>query len=258
VLDWLRRRLVRAGAPAPELADADWDLIRGELRLLDAWDPTDLGRLRTQTARFLSARDFSTTHGLELTSRMRLLVAAQACLPLARLPFDLLGHWHEVILYPGQFRVQRSHHDSDTDVVTEWDDELAGESWQQGPVILSWADVEADLREPFEGFNVVIHEIAHKIDMADGESDGIPPFADIAMRRRWRTVMQAGFDALTDALERGEETALDPYAAESPDEFFAVACEYYFSAPDVLAEHHPDVHAEFARYFGPVPAPRIG
>jgi hypothetical protein len=255
MLDWLRRRLVFAGAQAPALADDDWALIRTELRLLDAWAEDDLARLRAQVARFIDTRAFSTTHGLELTPRMRLLVAAQACLPLVRLPFEALGHWHEVILYPGQFRVQRSHHDSDTDVVTEWDDELAGEAWPQGPVILSWADVEADLAAPFEGFNVVIHEIAHKIDMADGDGDGIPPFADVAARRRWRTTMQRCFDELSEALDRGEETVLDPYAAESPDEFFAVCSEYYFSAPDLLAGHYPEVHAEFARYFGPVPMP---
>ncbi|MFN7552391.1 MAG: zinc-dependent peptidase [Pseudomonadota bacterium] len=252
MLDWLRRRVARAPTP---VADAAWSDALSSLRLLDGRTEDDLARLRVQVARFLDQRSFSTTHGLELTDRMRLLVAAQACLPLVHLPFEALGHWHEVILYPGQFRVRRSHHDSDTEVVSEWDDELAGEAWSQGPVILSWADIEADLAAPFEGFNVVVHEIAHKIDMADGDSDGIPPFADVAARRRWRSTMQRCFDTLSEAVDRGEETVLDPYAAESPDEFFAVCAEYYFSAPDVLAEHHPEVHAEFARYFGPVPMP---
>lgn len=249
---WLRRRV--AGAPTA-IPDPDWQQAIAAVRLLDRRSAHDLDRLRQQVARFLDQRGFSTTHGLELTAQMRLVVAIQACLPLVHLPFDALGHWHEVILYPGQFRVRRSHHDSDTEVVSEWDDELAGEAWSQGPIILSWADIEADLREPHEGFNVVIHEIAHKIDMADGESDGIPPFADIAARRQWRLAMQASYDALCAALDAGEETVLDPYAAESPDEFFAVCSEYYFSAPDVLAEHHPEVHAEFARYFGAVPMP---
>ena len=57
------------------------------------------------------------------------------------------------------------------------------------------------------------------------------------------------------AVEAGRETVLDPYAAEAADEFHAVVSEYYFTAPDVLAEHHPEVHAAFARYYGAVPPP---
>jgi MtfA peptidase len=200
-------------APEP-VADADWRATVAELRLLDARAPAELALLRRRVEWFLGRFRFSGAHGLEVTSRMRLLVATQACLPMLHLPDDHLGHWHELILYPGQFRVRRSHHDSDTEVVSEWDDELAGEAWSQGPVILSWADVEQDLAEPFEGYNVVIHEIAHKIDMADGYSDGVPPLP-AAQRGEWLRVMQGAFDALAAAVEAGRETVLDPYAAEA-------------------------------------------
>jgi MtfA peptidase len=240
-------------APEP-VDDAGWSAAVAELRLLDARAPAELALLRRRVEWFLGRFRFSGAHGLEVTSRMRLLVATQACLPMLYLPDDHLGHWHELILYPGQFRVRRSHHDSDTEVVSEWDDELAGEAWSQGPVILSWADVEQDLAEPFEGYNVVIHEIAHKIDMADGYSDGVPPLP-AAQRGEWLRVMQGAFDALAAAVDAGRETVLDPYAAEAADEFHAVVSEYYFTAPDVLAEHHPEVHAAFARYYGAVPPP---
>lgn len=248
--NWFRRLRSRPEAIDP----ASWDAAVAELRLLDARTPEALEALRERAAWFLGRFRFSGAHGLEVTPRMRLLVAAQACLPMLRLPNGHLGHWHELILYPGQFRVRRSHHDSDSEVVTEWDDELAGEAWSQGPVILSWADIEQDMAEPFEGFNVVIHEIAHKIDMSDGYSDGVPPLPS-AQRRDWLRVMQGAFDAHAAAVEAGHDTVLDPYAAESPDEFHAVVSEYYFTAPDVLAEHHPEVHAEFARYYGEVPPP---
>ena len=247
---WFRRL---RSAPEP-VDDAAWRATVAAMRLLDARAPAELAALRQRVEWFLGRFRFSGTHGLEVTPRMRLLVAAQACLPMLHLPDDHLGHWHELILYPGQFRVRRSHHDSDTEVVSEWDDELAGEAWSQGPVILSWADIEQDLAEPFEGFNVVIHEIAHKIDMADGYSDGVPPLP-AAQRGEWLRVMQGAFDALAAAVEAGRETVLDPYAAEAADEFHAVVSEYYFTAPDVLAEHHPEVHAAFARYYGAVPPP---
>jgi Mlc titration factor MtfA (ptsG expression regulator) len=242
-------------ARPPGIPDDAWAIARAELRLLDGRSDAQLARIRAQTARFLASRAVTGVRGLEVDDRKRVLVAALAAIPLAQLPFAWLGHWHEVVLYPGQFRVQRTHHDSDTDVVTEWDDELAGEAWSHGPLILSWADIEQDLKEPWEGFNVVIHEIAHKIDMADGDSDGIPPLPDIARRREWKRVMTAAYAALCAEVDAERETALDAYAAESEDEFFAVCTEYYFSAPDVLAEHYPDVHAEFAKFYGPVPLP---
>lgn len=252
--NWLRALRGKPRARAL-IADADWDAARCVVRLLEGRGSEELAALRELVAWFLGRFAFSGTHDLVVTTHMRLVVAIQACLPLLHLPRAWLGHWHEVILYPGQFRVRRHAHEDDSEVVTEWDDELAGESWSHGPVILSWADVEQDLADPFEGFNVVIHEIAHKIDMADGESDGMPPLRDAARRREWRATMQAAYDALAAQVERDEETVIDAYAAESPDEFFAVATEYYFSAPDVLAQHYAGVHAQFAQLYGPVPMP---
>ena len=243
---WLRRWR-RDPAPIP---DALWQAVISELRLLDTRDDAQRTRLRSLVARFLARKAFTGARGLDVTDRMRLLVATQACLPLLNLDFAWLGGWHEVILYPGQFRVRRHDHDEDTAVVTEWDDELAGESWSHGPLVLSWRDVEEDLADPHSGCNVVMHEIAHKLDMADGESDGVPPIRELQRRREWKRVMTAAYEALVVEVEAGRETPMDPYAAEAPDEYFAVATEYYFSAPGVLREHYPQVHAQLAAFYG--------
>lgn len=247
MLGWLRR-LTSAPVSMP---DTLWDIARRELRLLDSLDSAALAELRAHAARFLAERSFSTTHGLELTDRMRVLIATQACLPVLHRPHEWLGHWHEVILYPGQFRVRRTHHDSDTDVVTEFDDELAGESWEQGPVILSWADVEADLAAPFEGFNVVIHEIVHKLDGADGALDGLLPVPGVDARRAFRRTMEAEYERLVSLVDADEETLIDPYAAECPEEFLAVTSEYHFSAPDLLEQHSPELARALSVAYGP-------
>jgi hypothetical protein len=249
MLSWLNPFRARVR----RIDDALWREAVAATRLLEGRSTAELVLLRAHVERFLARIAITPVQGLELDDRQRVLIALQACVPLIHLSFEHLGHWHELVVYPGQFRVRRHHHDDDTSVVTEWDDELAGESWSHGPIIVSWADVQQDLAEPFEGFNVLIHEIAHKIDMADGESDGIPPLRGLERRRRWKTVMTRAYEAHLAAVEADMETAIDPYAAESPDEFFAVACEYYFSAPAMLAEHWPEVHAELASYFGPSP-----
>jgi Mlc titration factor MtfA (ptsG expression regulator) len=241
--------LQRLGSAPPEVRDDLWAIARQRVRLLDGLDDPARQRLRARTARFLATRNLVGAQGLELDDTQRVIIAAQAALPLLNLPFEWLGHWHDVVVYPGEFRVRRTHHDSDTDVVTEWDDELAGEAWESGPIILSWADIERDLAEPFAGFNVVIHEIAHKIDMASGASDGMPPLRDREARRRWREVMQEAFDRLNRMLDEGFETPIDPYAAEAPDEFFATVSEYWFSAPDLLEAALPQVHVEFSRFY---------
>lgn len=239
------------------IADADWFAACARVRLLDGYGDAERAVLRDRVGEFLARRAITGVQGMALDERQRLVIAIQCCLPLVHLPFAALGRWHEVVVYPGQFRVRRRDHDEDTDVVTEWDDELAGEAWSQGPIVLSWADIEQDLREPFEGYNVIIHEIAHKIDMVDGAADGMPPLRDRDARARWRETMQRRFDEHAAGVERGDESVIDAYAAEGPDEFFAVVSEYYFTASDVLAEHWPDVHAAFAALYGPVPRPAV-
>ena len=239
-----------------DIPDALWSATVGELRLLDARTPDAIAQLRALCERFLATKAITPAQDFPLDDRARLIVAALACLPALKFGIDALAGWHEVIVYPGQFRVRRHHRDDDSAVVTEWDDELAGESWSHGPVILSWADVEQDLAEPFEGFNVVIHEIAHKLDMRDGEADGIPPMPG-AQRRAFAKVMAQAYGEFCAEVEAGRETAMDPYAAEAEDEFFAVASEYYFSAPDVLAGHYPDVHRVLKDFYGDVPFPAV-
>jgi len=204
--------------------------------------------MRALVAAFLRDKNVVGAQGLEVTAERRLIVAICCCLPMLAHGRSAWRGWHDVVLYPGSFRVRRHEHDETEEVVTEWDDELEGEAWSHGPIILSWAAIEADLADPLAGCNVVAHEIAHKLDLLDGVLDGTPPLPSSALES-WREAMQPAFDALVAAVQRNEETSIDPYAAEGPDEFFAVVTEYYFSAPALLREHMPAVHAVLRAYY---------
>jgi Mlc titration factor MtfA (ptsG expression regulator) len=248
---WLRR------APSTTLDDAAWALVEREVRLLDGLDEASRQRLRRRIATFLADKQFHVTHGLEIDDRLRLIVAAQCCLPALNLPDDTLSGWHDVILYPGAFRARRHEHDEDG-IAHEFEEDLIGEADEQsGPIILSVADIEADLAEPFSGVNVIVHEIAHKIDACDGACDGVPVIRDLAARRQWIAVMQRAFDALRAAVEEADaanaepETAIDPYAAESPEEFFAVVTEAYFSDPEALQAFDSAVFEELRKFYAP-------
>ena len=204
-------------------------------------------RLRALSERFLHDKTVSPLGGLQLADEDIVLLAALCCLPLQRLGEAGLQGWSQLILYPEAFRVQRRHLDA-AGVLHEWDDALIGESWDNGPLILSWADIQADLQAPHEGFCVAVHEMAHKIDALDGAMDGTPPLPR-AWQRQWADDFQRAYDAFCAQVDAGEETVIDPYAAEAPEEFFAVASEYHFSAPALLAKAMPGVAAHLQRFY---------
>lgn len=257
-MDSLFGRLKNALGPRPQIGDAGWQQLLRRTGLARRLAADDQRRLRDLCERFLRAKAITAAAGLRLTDDRRLLISALCCVPVLRLGFDWLRGWDEVIVYPGQFRVRREQVDEATGVVDEFDDELAGESWDRGPLVLSWSDLRQDLHAVTAGCNVVAHEIAHKLDALDGVMDGTPPLPDARRRRAWVAAFQPAYEQLRDIVESGAEPAIDPYAAESPDEFFAVVSEYHFSAPDRLREVLPDVAAELEAFYGPSPFAAAG
>lgn len=242
----LRERLAPSLRSIP---DTLWQPAIAVCTLAAARSPAEQTLLRELAGHFLARKRFAPVQGAELDDTRCLLIALQACLPVLNLGFDALHGWHEVIVYPGEFKVRRQHHDEHTGVVTESDDVLIGEAWERGPLILSWADIEADLRNPYDGFNVIVHEIAHKLDMGDGVSDGVPPLPKRMARREWIATFQQAYDTHRRTVDRGHETIIDPYAAESADEFFACVSEMHFSAPQALAQAAPAVAELLRRYY---------
>ena len=179
-------------------------------------------------------------------------LAALCCLPLLEFGAEGLHGWSQLIVYPDAFRVNRSHVDA-AGVLHEWDDELIGEAWEAGPVILSWADVQADLRRsPRAGFCVAVHEIAHKLDALDGVLDGTPPLPR-AWQREWARDFQQAYDAFGDAGRRRprdrDRSATPPKRRRNSSR----SCtEYHFSDPALLRAAMPEVAAHW-KFYGPSP-----
>ena len=218
------------------------------LRALDF--PRDT-RLRELTARFVHEKTITPIGELTLDDAQRVSLAALCCLPLLEFGPDGLRGWSQLIVYPDAFRVNRTHVDA-AGVLHEWEDELIGEAWESGPMILSWADIVADCEDPNAGFCVAAHEMAHKIDALDGELDGTPPLPR-PWQREWARDFQAAYDKLARQVDRGRHTVIDGYAAEAPEEFFAVVTEYHFSDPHTLRAEMPQVAAHLERFYGPSP-----
>jgi len=243
-----RRAALRARSLAPqqrELLERHWP---GYGRV----PPPLRAQLDRLIAIFLGEKEFIGCRGLVVTPLMRLVISAQACLLLLgrdRPGYDLL---RSVLVYPSQFVVPERWHDEDG-VVTEERRLLSGQAWDVSRILLSWDDVELAGRDG-QAYNVVIHEFAHYLDHEAGGADGAPWLEAAADRRRWSRVLRQEFDRLQAVVERGDQTFLDPYAAEDPAEFFAVASEAFFEQPVEFARQLPGLYRELERYFRLDPA----
>lgn len=249
MLDRLRRWLERAAPATPDIEEALWRRVESRLPFLDYLEPADRRRLRELARSFLGTKQFHGAHGFQVDDDMMLSIALQACLPVLRIGLEAYRGWVGIVVYPGEILIPRREVDEDG-VVHEFDDEVLGEAWHDGPVLLSW---QGDLGAA-DGVNVVIHEFAHKLDMSNGGADGLPPLPPGMSRGDWARDFGAAYDALCKTLEMGLPTMLDPYAAEHPAEFFAVCAEAFFETPRLLRDAHPQVYARLAEFFGVDPA----
>jgi hypothetical protein len=204
---------------------------------------------------FLDEKEFIGCDGLEVTDEIRATIAAHACL----LVLGRRGHYdqlHSVLVYPTGFWVEDEVED-DAGVVERRRRDLSGEAWEASRIILSWEDVLEATHRPGEGYNVAVHEFAHYLEV-EGLGLAAPPAGNPGARPRpleaWSADLSGEFDAMQAAVDRGEDTFLDPYAAEDETEFFAVATEEYFDRPAELREAHPRLYALLAEFYGIDPA----
>jgi Mlc titration factor MtfA (ptsG expression regulator) len=241
---WNMRRILRRN-PIPHHI---WRKVTRRIAILQGLDAVQMAHLRELTAWFLHAKAINGVQGLEVTLPMRVAVAAQACLLILNLDIDCFDNWVEVVLYPGAFRVNHQQTDA-IGLVHNDANILSGEAWLRGPVILSWDDVERDSYHPQPGRNVVLHEFAHKLDGLNGAANGMPPLRRGMNRKRWSEDFSGAYDALCQQVAAGESTLINPYAATSPAEFFAVASEYFFTAPDILKKSCPNVQRQLTLFY---------
>jgi Mlc titration factor MtfA (ptsG expression regulator) len=248
----VRRLLGRLLGNTPDTLDAAlWQTVRSSVRWVSRLDADRDARLQVLTARFLHDKAITPVAGLALDDEQRAVLAALCCLPLIEFGTEGLHGWSQLIVYPEAFRARHSHLDA-AGVLHQSDQDLIGESWDHGPLILSWGDIEGELEAPDAGFCVAVHEMAHKLDALDGVLDGTPPLPR-QWQREWARDFQAAYDRFVDEVGSGRETAIDPYAAEAPEEFFAVCSEYHFSDPVTLQRELQDVAVHLARFYGPSP-----
>lgn len=236
----LGQRLLPAPPDAVALSDAEWEALRRHAAFVDLLPAQEARSLRGRIGEFLARKEFKGVR-MHVEPWQRQLIAAYACLPILHLGIDAYREWRTVIVYPDTFAPEH-----------EWVDEAgvhhravvaqAGEAWERGPVVLSWSDVAADGA-------VIVHEMVHTLDAANGDVNGFPPLPGSMSPAAWTEGFSEAYEQLQRELDSGGEPVIDPYAASDPAEFLAVTAEYFFFSPAYLSAELPAIYALLAEYF---------
>lgn len=249
---WRASRETRA-VQRRAIPDALWQRTLSHYPFFARLSGDEVAELRRLSSLFLDSKEFHGAHGFVVSDEVAVAIAAQACLPVLRLGLGGYRGFVGIVVHPDQAVARREVMDEDG-LVHHYDEVLSGEAMEGGPVMLSWRDVRDAGALSEWGYNVVIHEFAHVLDMGDGVADGVPPLPTAAAREQWLAVLMPEYDRFNERVVCGYDTVLDPYGAEGPDEFFAVASEAFFVTPREMKEEQPALYRLLSSYYLQDPA----
>lgn len=252
LFSWLRRR--RRRQVLSVAFPAQWqETLEQRLGHYSVISEKERKRLREVVQIMLDEKEWEGCRGLELTDAMRVVIAGSAAILVLGFDDFYFDNVQTILVYPNAFVVKEERALAGGATVEEESDRL-GEAHARGPVILAWDEVQENALRPGYGQNLIFHEFAHQLDMLNGAFDGTPDLATNDLAQRWARVMNDEFLRLQRAERRGRETLLDPYGANNPAEFFAVATECFFDSPHAMRGVYPDLYAIFREYFRQDPA----
>jgi len=247
---WRRARVLKQVEIDPRL----WRAAVDRYPFTRLLSQPELERLRELAVLFLHEKAIHGAGGMTVREEVRVAIALQACILILDLGLEFYRGWVEVIVYPDEFVAEYDYVD-EAGVAHHVEQAMSGESWERGPVILSWADAQEGGQG--YGYNVVIHEFAHKLDMLNGEPNGFPPLHAGMQRASWANAFAAAYEDFCRKVDDGYQTEIDEYAAESPAEFFAVMSEAFFESPEAVRGAYPDVYAQLALFYRQDPGARL-
>jgi Mlc titration factor MtfA (ptsG expression regulator) len=257
MFSWLRSRRRRKILEQP--FPSSWrDILLERFGAYHSLGDEERQRLEQMVQVFLAEKRFEGLGGLEITDEVRVLIAAQACMLILGLSHDLYRKVESILVYPSTVVRPESlfgERRPDGELASS-EMPLLGEAHLGGPVILAWDAVAHGAVHPDDGLNVVYHEFAHKLDMLDGEADGVPPLGSKAQYRTWAEVCRREYNFLIRRTDRGLESFLDDYGATHPAEFFAVATELFFEKAEEMKRRRPKLYEVLQGFYNQDPAAR--
>lgn len=239
-----RRRRTAAARPFP----AEWRaLLEAGAPYARKLPPELHAKLHAHMQVFLDEKHFEGCGGFQLDDAARLVIAAYACLLLLERPGDYYPGLYSILVYPGAFIAPIDEPD-ESGIVWEPEEEREGEAWESGVIILSWEDVQRDLRA-FNGRNVILHEFAHHLHLVDGVLEGAHFLQSREEQAEWASVLRQHYQRHVAAVTGRRRTFLDEYGAEDPAEYLAVLTEAFFEQPRRLHQRFPSLYEQLQRYY---------
>lgn len=246
MFQWLKamwqEHIIRSSA----ITDVEWNEAFQHLPLLQRLSDQEKTKLKRLAILFLYYKSLEGTGDLQITTFIKLIISLQACLPILNLGLDWYDGWISIVIYPGAFSRQSR-------TIDEYGIEhigtanLSGESWQRGPVVLSWDDTLH--HGGVDGRNVVIHEFAHKLDMRNGRANGFPPLHKGMSAQQWAEEFNNAYTDFNTQIQQHISIPIDPYAATSAAEFFAVFTELFFEKPTTVKRYYPKIYDLLVQFY---------
>ena len=247
-----RKRERLLAEPFPQ----DWErTLRKNFELYRSLNETEKTKLKNDLRIFAAEKYWEGCGGVRMRDEIRVTIAAQACYLILGLSIDEYDQVSSILVYPTAF-VTPTEEEDELGIVHEGAEDMEGEAWSKGTVILSWSDALSGGKRGGDGRNLIFHEFAHQLDMRDGVIDGTPVLRSREQYDRWAAVMTREFEALQAMAEKGWRTLLDQYGTEDESEFFAVATEAFFEQSLQLRQHHPELYEVLRDYYRQDPASR--
>lgn len=236
----LRRARLLSNHPIPDLA---WCRLLREYPTLTRLSAENQIRCRELAAVFAREKTFY-PRGVSWSEEKSWALSALCVLPVLHLGLDSLKDFSSIYIRPRYYRTPLIRQEGYLEVQEM--EELSGEVTELGALIFSWEDVLASGQGT--GFNVAVHEMAHILDALNGrELDGMPRLKSAKLEVYWVKAFQAAWKDLQSHKRRAPP--IDPYAAESPEEFFAVVLEEFFDRPRHLERTWPEVYRVVVKWW---------
>jgi len=253
MLNYLRQRRRNKQLREFDMPEAEWRQLLAQ-PIFASLTEEEQQRLRQLTIWFIYDKAIFGVDDYQPTPIQKLAIAAQACLPVLNLGIDSYADWEGIAVYPTTFRRQARYTDHHG-LIHEEQEWLAGEARGYGPVLLAWPEVAQSLRGG--GYNVVIHEMAHKLDMKNGNANGFPPLHDGMSEAEWTLEFKRAYLDFCRRVDNGEHVPINSYGAQNPAEFFAVLSEYFFDLPWLVRDEWPAVYSLLAKFYRQDPLARM-
>jgi MtfA peptidase len=215
------------------------DVLNDYVRFYTGLDEYAQKRFDDKLKKFLSSVKITGANA-EVEDLDRLLIGAAAVIPTFYIKDWEYINLREVLVYPGSFNTEFEQHGHERSISG-----MVGTGHMQNVMILSKWEIRQGFINSSSQNNTAIHEFIHLIDKMDGTLDGVP---ELLVERKYVARWKELLDITMGQIRTGQSD-INPYAATSPVECFAVISEYFFEQPEVFQSAHPELNEMLRRIF---------